>query len=104
PSLPQTPLTPQSSTLFPYTTLFRSVQCLTICTFRTTGSASLKQSSKLLKGRTAAHRTYSAAVHTDSIAFFQQSLFPIVESIKSLDRKSTHLNSSHVSISYAVFC
>src|SRR5690625_6312109 len=27
-----------------------------------------------------------------------------VEKVKSLDRKSTRLNSSHVAISYAVFC
>src|SRR5690625_6804487 len=29
---------------------------------------------------------------------------PIADHIESLDRKSTRLNSSHVAISYAVFC
>src|SRR5699024_11941999 len=30
--------------------------------------------------------------------------FPSLALLKSIDRKSTRLNSSHVSISYAVFC
>src|SRR5699024_2487530 len=33
-----------------------------------------------------------------------QEIFSIEEMVKFLDRKSTRLNSSHVSISYAVFC
>src|SRR3989337_3767072 len=58
---------PPRSTLFPYTTLFRSSG---------TGHASLSSS------------RYSGSVRRQ---------FP-------LDRKSTRLNSSHGSISYAVFC
>src|SRR6202521_5186521 len=59
---------PPRSTLFPYTTLFRS-------TSGTTGSP---------KGATLSH-------------------FNIVNNAP-LDRKSTRLNSSHLRISYAVFC
>src|SRR6202051_5309058 len=57
---------PPRSTLFPYTTLFRSGQG-----FGAAGDA--------------------ACEHFSSIGFAQ-------------DRKSTRLNSSHMSISYAVFC
>src|SRR2546430_3460223 len=66
---------PPRSTLFPYTTLFRSV--VSNCT-RFVFS---RQSSKKLGG------TESGA-HTS----------------KKQDRKSTRLNSSHSQISYAVFC
>src|SRR5690349_21994725 len=59
---------PPRSTLFPYTTLFRSTRN-SISTFRTTGT------NRWSSGR-----------------FVQR------------DRKSTRLNSSHVEISYAVFC
>src|SRR5271167_2079473 len=57
---------PPRSTLFPYTTLFRSC----------TGNASRVKLWELFK----------------------------LQNVKDLDRKSTRLNSSHVSISYAVFC
>src|SRR5690625_6878807 len=60
---------PPRSTLFPYTTLFRSV-----------GEPSIAASDN----------------------FFHRA--KIVVSDKALDRKSTRLNSSHVAISYAVFC
>src|SRR2546426_7897239 len=63
---------PPRSTLFPYTTLFRSKNC--------TGAPSLKNSSR--------------ASHYPS---------PSTARI-TIDRKSTRLNSSHLVISYAVFC
>src|SRR5207253_9373419 len=66
---------PPSSTLFPYTTLFRS---------RAGTRLSLRTLS-VLTHAVAAHR--QRGVRTDSV-----------------DRKSTRLNSSHVAISYAVFC
>src|SRR5699024_12135579 len=63
------PLLPLS-TLFPYTTLFRSLlKCFSL---------------QLID------KTNSKYINTRGIVF--------------LDRKSTRLNSSHVSISYAVFC
>src|SRR5204863_7003926 len=61
---------PPRSTLFPYTTLFRS------------GSESADRE-QLLRSRS--HQFRPAHIH-------------------SPDRKSTRLNSSHVEISYAVFC
>src|SRR3989442_15874628 len=59
---------PPRSTLFPYTTLFRSPSCARACTCR----------AALSRGRP--------------------------NSWPCPDRKSTRLNSSHVRISYAVFC
>src|SRR5687768_17622493 len=59
---------PPRSTLFPYTTLFRS------------------------------HPPVTAIIHT------LNEIENIEECVRSVDRKSTRLNSSHGYISYAVFC
>src|SRR5256885_8780520 len=67
---------PPRSTLFPYTTLFRSPREQRITVLRLAG------------------KTY--AVHGE---FATQTL-----ATSALDRKSTRLNSSHLVISYAVFC
>src|SRR5439155_21585687 len=61
---------PPRSTLFPYTTLFRSSIFL----------------------------TYLA------VSFLKSLRQDLQQSLISRDRKSTRLNSSHVAISYAVFC
>src|SRR5207249_10105331 len=66
---------PPRSTLFPYTTLFRS-------SFTIPDAAPARRVTMLLEGREVAANTYPGPG----------------------DRKSTRLNSSHVSISYAVFC
>src|SRR5689334_23701615 len=68
---------PPRSTLFPYTTLFRS--------------AHRQGTGLLLQGEAV------AAVH-DHVAEIGDT------GIEQADRKSTRLNSSHSSISYAVFC
>src|SRR5437868_15514752 len=69
---------PPRSTLFPYTTLFRSHHARDVCTFRW-----------LLR----------SLLHTRA-----ESTPPHHRRFSPRDRKSTRLNSSHVSISYAVFC
>src|SRR3712207_7014752 len=83
---------PPRSTLFPYTTLFRSQPDphgtgITIC-------PSVVRNSRQLYGRFT--RPVRARVH------------PAVEVLSppfvGRDRKSTRLNSSHANISYAVFC
>src|SRR3712207_8974640 len=66
---------PPRSTLFPYTTLFRSKEVVDLAV------AAQRQVIELLTQRTRAN----------------------VEELK-VDRKSTRLNSSHANISYAVFC
>src|SRR3989442_4889515 len=74
---------PPRSTLFPYTTLFRSH---TAAVYRVAWSPD---------GRwlATASRDGTGRVYTVEL-----------EDLMALDRKSTRLNSSHVRISYAVFC
>src|SRR2546430_7316224 len=79
---------PPRSTLFPYTTLFRSFNKIADST---TEFLSLKPADELLSVN-AAERT----VTVDGSMTYGH-LCP-------LDRKSTRLNSSHSQISYAVFC
>src|SRR3712207_7537635 len=76
---------PPRSTLFPYTTLFRSPQ---LSPGHTLNGASI--------GELVAD-TY-ADVHELKILHIHQS------GNQGSDRKSTRLNSSHANISYAVFC
>src|SRR5256885_9665777 len=77
---------PPRSTLFPYTTLFRSQWILSKLTARTPN--------KLLA---------VGLIHPNTNAPNASSLAEEVRGEK-LDRKSTRLNSSHLVISYAVFC
>src|SRR5256885_7359081 len=74
---------PPRSTLFPYTTLFRSKNYTgTLTGFQNFGIVGQRQK------REAELASYVAS-HPEA---------------KVLDRKSTRLNSSHLVISYAVFC
>src|SRR5437867_10147272 len=80
---------PPRSTLFPYTTLFRSLGVSTSAGYqRTDGCAR----SSNLSGR---HSKISAASSKTRAPTSQR---------PTRDRKSTRLNSSHRTISYAVFC
>src|SRR5260221_8926367 len=74
---------PPRSTLFPYTTLFRSSLETALRSISRTGGGDA------VSGR-------RAGVHTDRIQRHPHR--------SDLDRKSTRLNSSHTVISYAVFC
>src|SRR3712207_8079070 len=78
---------PPRSTLFPYTTLFRSIAGLTTA----------QQRAAALKERSARWQ------HTlnDGVADLNAD---IDHDLRDRDRKSTRLNSSHANISYAVFC
>src|SRR5256885_9796336 len=72
---------PPRSTLFPYTTLFRSGGHDSVC----------HSTREFVRGD----------VHTNTA----ESSFALVKrGIMGIDRKSTRLNSSHLVISYAVFC
>src|SRR5258708_18168345 len=73
---------PPRSTLFPYTTLFRSLNVF---------------------GAWAARQADLAPALTADRFFDYDRRFPLA-GMAILDRKSTRLNSSHQIISYAVFC
>src|SRR3989442_2658206 len=78
---------PPRSTLFPYTTLFRSHE-LAAPGDRIGGAASER-----------AERQRREAMHV-----LERTLHCVSDFTSGGDRKSTRLNSSHVRISYAVFC
>src|SRR2546428_3356661 len=79
---------PPRSTLFPYTTLFRSLASGALLSEPTCGSC--------------AGIGHVPAAGTKSLRAFNRN-FPGRSGVKG-DRKSTRLNSSHDQISYAVFC
>src|SRR3712207_8978103 len=87
---------PPRSTLFPYTTLFRSA--------RVAPGADGSQDKVCLKGRSGTILGVRGLWTTALV------LLPLLtrvggrRSSQSSDRKSTRLNSSHVNLSYAVFC
>src|SRR3712207_6871174 len=83
---------PPRSTLFPYTTLFRS-----------TYAVALARGSRT---RGLIVRTASVAAITFALAMAVAGgvLFGHAVTTDDKDRKSTRLNSSHANISYAVFC
>src|SRR2546430_5181853 len=80
---------PPRSTLFPYTTLFRS---------------------RRVMGKSEDRRLKTPAFHaqanllTAGILSQTQAFSDSVRKLHDRDRKSTRLNSSHSQISYAVFC
>src|SRR3712207_7177351 len=87
---------PPRSTLFPYTTLFRSL----VVSAHTDFSADLLPAHYSLLSERRVRKRFGFDIVVvkqgsenlaQAIAFFQ-------------DRKSTRLNSSHANISYAVFC
>src|SRR3712207_7292675 len=82
---------PPRSTLFPYTTLFRSRACLR---------------SALRQGHPLTLYCYDApdGVPEGVELADAGSIVPRSRVIRHRDRKSTRLNSSHANISYAVFC
>src|SRR3712207_8142605 len=91
---------PPRSTLFPYTTLFRSecehfIECLRVRQHpRTDGEEGVRVLSVLQQCQEAIEPQQKKLSTTSRKLerYFVQ------------DRKSTRLNSSHVNISYAVFC
>src|SRR5438874_8196853 len=77
---------PPRSTLFPYTTLFRS---------KAVGMPADEMTAELVSH-------FQRTLEIDPSTFAPASGSGYGESLR--DRKSTRLNSSHVEISYAVFC
>src|SRR5438874_8159796 len=83
---------PPRPTLFPYTTLFRSQ-----------ATANVPEVTLPLPGNKGEH-----AVHSEPYAPYPDQVVRLLSeewvTNGKVDRKSTRLNSSHVEISYAVFC
>src|SRR5256885_11071842 len=80
---------PPRSTLFPYTTLFRSLCCASFWAFGRPSMA-IKQELERVIDLESGARVLPLGAH-----LYLQG---------DQDRKSTRLNSSHLVISYAVFC
>src|SRR2546422_3095582 len=87
---------PPRSTLFPYTTLFRSLRD------RNPGNSSLAAPSRLRVNEFGF--TVGGPIIKNKLFFFGDYLGQRNATPNALDRKSTRLNSSHGYISYAVFC
>src|SRR2546426_12800319 len=89
---------PPRSTLFPYTTLFRSDLAV--------GQEPLADFASESPRHEGRRRIDEEVVHV--VAAFVANLERVAEALGSqkgrADRKSTRLNSSHLVISYAVFC
>src|SRR2546421_7184923 len=94
---------PPRSTLFPYTTLFRSSLPRAALPGEQYGRAITRREQLDLARQLAHHRRDAQGVEPFAlvIARAQQG---ILAPQAHLDRKSTRLNSSHDQISYAVFC
>src|SRR3712207_8050781 len=86
---------PPRSTLFPYTTLFRSQEALPLRAVQT------KRVGQRAQGVSIGSATVAALERADALGG-QAGAFG--QLLLGQDRKSTRLNSSHANISYAVFC
>src|SRR5688572_30926667 len=87
---------PPRSTLFPYTTLFRSVSL---------GEATRKEDALvpvLSSGRM--REAYWTYTYSPLLGDDNEIAGTLILCSETTDRKSTRLNSSHSQISYAVFC
>src|SRR3712207_7194660 len=87
---------PPRSTLFPYTTLFRSV----VVDVQVVGELLGEQQAAAAVGLSGIGRAPRALVGDPAL---QHPVGP-QDRVEAQDRKSTRLNSSHANISYAVFC
>src|SRR3712207_7431590 len=86
---------PPRSTLFPYTTLFRSLQMLV--TLLMILLIALAAVAVVVTGPVAEAVGGAIGVGDTAVTVWNIAKWPV-------DRKSTRLNSSHANISYAVFC
>src|SRR5256886_5177242 len=89
---------PPRSTLFPYTTLFRSLGV-------PTGAMNqLRDAVRLAPGDARVHDALGQSLRVVGARRAARREFEEAARLDPGDRKSTRLNSSHSQISYAVFC
>src|SRR3712207_7557355 len=86
---------PPRSTLFPYTTLFRSAGITHEANAAKYGRAKIVEIARRMGLTTPLNDTVSLPIGAAEVYVVDQA---------AGDRKSTRLNSSHANISYAVFC
>src|SRR3712207_7183380 len=89
---------PPRSTLFPYTTLFRSQSTVLV------GQALGREDDARKLVAVTEARVAQAAEDHPAFKGKTVTLFNLYQGDAYADRKSTRLNSSHANISYAVFC
>src|SRR3712207_8685968 len=98
---------PPRSTLFPYTTLFRSFESLLLSSADEPFSeyGLLAETVEMPEDRSWVAFTLrpEARWHDGEPVTVDDVIFSL-DVLKTRDRKSTRLNSSHANISYAVFC
>src|SRR5207302_9651912 len=98
---------PPTTTLFPYTTLFRSSCSVDVPTLRRPSAHHLRSRRRATAVRGDASLVEHAPGMVSGLGAYDVGPVTIRSSldVNTLrDRKSTRLNSSHVKISYAVFC
>src|SRR3712207_8151859 len=93
---------PPRSTLFPYTTLFRSLARRREEPFTVADIPLLDEAAELLGEAPSANGAREAAERRQRKLDLENAENAIRN--MGVDRKSTRLNSSHANISYAVFC
>src|SRR5690242_21519814 len=95
---------PPRSTLFPYTTLFRSYSAATFGLAVNNAQSQERTATEVIarEQRTLVTRGKKIRYWSPAISEILETLLRVDATV--LDRKSTRLNSSHMSISYAVFC
>src|SRR5438874_8279681 len=92
---------PPRSTLFPYTTLFRSP----VAELDQSSSRAAIEEREISSSESAnSSSVIPSLAEISSSVGARCSLASRAAIARSIDRKSTRLNSSHVEISYAVFC
>src|SRR3712207_8768308 len=98
---------PPRSTLFPYTTLFRSLKIGFHAVYQVGARLLARQLAPVEDEHLAGHEAaFVACQEQEGRGHVLHPAGPVQRNVAvhELDRKSTRLNSSHANISYAVFC
>src|SRR3712207_7296902 len=95
---------PPRSTLFPYTTLFRSSINQTPLKFLLRDRVNLGQDIRIIGVANDGAGARIDLEDRSTLGGTSKIMLYFDPRIETLDRKSTRLNSSHANISYAVFC